>query len=384
MQAMRNTRRTALLVVLIGGGWLVSPAAADECPKESTEQRAARVQYEEAVVAAGKGDYGGARKKFERVIAEHPSSHFACWARQKVAAMSAGRMPLNKNGRAAFIIGSTLFATWTAEAIATIAMLGDDDISEDEGKGLIWTGIGGAAVGLVPSILLSSDLPMSTGRATLINFGWLWGAWHGAAISLIPDDISVQPVLAASLGGSVAGWVGTFLLTHYVDVADGDAALISSGAVWSTWLTAAIGALIAAESFFEERVAWVSALLAGGDAGLVAAALVSRKVDISAGRVGLINLGGLLGAMLGGGILAVAKVDSPRGAVGIMLGTTITGLVATTWLTRNYDRPDTGAKGVALLERTREGWAFGLPPPRFAASRESGWSLAIPLIGGQL
>ena len=126
-------------------------------------------------------------------------------------------------------------------------------------------------------------------------------------------------------------------------------------------------------------------LLAGGDAGLAAAALFSGKLDMSAGRVGLINLGGSLGALLGFGITFLAEPDSYRVGVGLTLGLSLAGLGLTTFLTRNYDEPAPASSGLALVEHTREGWVISAPVPRLLPLRNQGRTslgLAVPLLGG--
>jgi hypothetical protein len=169
-----------------------------------------------------------------------------------------------------------------------------------------------------------------------------------------------------ALGLGVAGFGGTFAITHFVDVADGDAAFVSSAGVWMTFITLALGAMIGEEDFFEDQEVWIPITLAGGDAGVVAASLLTGKVDISAGRMNLITLGGILG---------------------VMLGTTLTGLGLSIFFTRGYDAPDTAGTGVAALELTEEGWTFNAPPLRFwptrTSSGESGLAFDLSLVGGR-
>lgn len=382
----------SLLMLLVGLLLATVPARAAEpatattpCPQANPQQRRARALYEEALVQEATGNSGAAREMFTRLVKEHPHTSFACWAAEHLDLMAAGKGYINKEGRAQFIIGTTSFGAWTGFAIANIAALGDEEFSFSETKAILWGSISGAVAGLVPSIILSADLPMSTGRATMINFGWTWGAWHGLAFSLIPEgDLDTQGMMGLSLGLSALGWGGTFALTHYFDVADGDAALISSAGMWATWVTAAVGALIS-EDFFGDEQTYIPVLLAGGDAGVAAAALLSKRLDWSAGRVGLINLGGALGALLGTGITLLAEPDSYRTAIGLHLGLSLAGLAAATFFTRNYDEPAPAASGLALFEHTRDGWAVSAPLPQLLASKDGtrqGLGVSLPLVGG--
>jgi hypothetical protein len=364
---------------------IFTPARAD-CPPPGEQERLARAAYEEALVQEATGNLGAARKMYEKLLEEFSESQFACWAKEHLDLIKSGRAYINKEGRAFFISSTTLFGAWAGFAISEIASLGENgEISENENKAIIWGSIGGAVAGLVPSIMLSSDLPMSTGRATMVNFGWTWGVWHGLAFSLIPDgDLGARTMLGLALGLSSVGYAGALAITKYLDVADGDAAYISSAAYWATWITAAISTLIS-EDFWDKEQLYISILLAGGDLGLLAAALTSNWFDMSAGRVGLINLGGALGVLVGVGVVALAEMDSWRAGLGTVLGFSLAGLVGSTFLTRNYDKPEAMGKGLALLELDEEGLKFSLPAPRLLAARDEGrlrLGLELPLVGG--
>ena len=371
-----------VLLLAAPAAWAQGPA----CPEEPPEAKKARALYEEALIQEATGNLGAAREMYDRLVKDHAGSQFACWAQVRLVDLKAGKARVNKEGRAQFIIGTTLFGAWFGDALASAIFLEDDDMSESEAKGLIWFGIGGAAAGLVPSILFSSDLPMSTGRATLINFGWSWGLWHGLGISIMPDDLSVSAWFGIALASSAVGWGGTFALTHFVDVADGDAALVASAASWATWFTFATAMLIS-EDFIDDEDVVIPVLLAGGDAGLVAAALLTGQADMSAGRVGLISLGGMLGMLLSGGIIAIAEFDEYRPAVGMSLALTLGGLVGAYFLTAGYDEPGNGSTGVAALEYSPEnGWAFGAPVPRMTPAYVEGrhvLTFEVPLLGGR-
>jgi hypothetical protein len=371
-----------LLAVMLGiPAWAQTP-----CPEEPQDSRKARAIYEEALVQEASGNLGAAREMYDRLVKDHAGTQFACWAQARLTALKSGKARVNKEGRATFIVGTTLFGAWAGYSLASMIYLDDSVDFDAYGKGVIWATIGGAAAGLVPAILVSGDLPMSTGRANIITFGWTWGAWHGLAFSMMPaPDLDPQVMFGLSLGLAALGWGGTFALTHYVDVADGDAALISASAGWATVFTVMLGVLIS-EDFFSDEDVFIPVLLGGGDAGLVAAALLTGKADMSAGRVGLISLGGMLGLLLSGGIMAVAEFDEYRPAVGMTLAITLGGLVGAYFLTTGYDDPGNGSTGLAALEYTPDGWAVGTPVPRLSPAYVAGQKVLtfeVPLIGGR-
>jgi len=361
-----------------------SPAA---CPEESLDDKKARNLYEEALTSEVTGDLGGARRMFQTLMDSYPQTRFSCWADEHLGDLKLGKARINKEGRAQFIIGATTFGAWAGFAFTGMIVTGDDEFSENEAKAAIWASIGGAAAGLVPSIFLSSDLPMSTGRATLINFAWTWGLWHGMAFSLMPeDDLSPPGIFGLSLAMSAAGFAGAYTLTHYVDVADGDAALISAAGLWSSWFTLATGLLIS-EEFLDDESVWIPITLTGGDIGVGMAALMSGRFNMSAGRVGLVNLGGLLGGLVGAGVLATAEVDEMRTAVGIMMASTLAGLAAGAIFTRDYDNGHGAGSGVALLEFGADGWKVGAPIPQImpaSVDGKQGFAIQVPLLAGSI
>jgi hypothetical protein len=168
-------------------------------------------------------------------------------------------------------------------------------------------------------------------------------------------------------------------------VADGDSALVASAAGWFTWYTAGLGYLFSDE-FFDKEEVWVPISLAGGDAGVATASLLSGKLNMSAGRVGLINLGGFLGGLLSVGILALAEPDDVKTGIGVTLAFTTAGLAGAWFLTMGYDEPGNGSSGVAALEYTPEGWAVGVPVPRMTPAYVGGeqvLTFEVPLIGGR-
>lgn len=370
-----------LMVLIAVPAWAQTP-----CPEEPQDAKTARAIYEEALIQEATGNLGAAREMYDRLVKYHAGTQFACWAQARLTELKEGKARVNKEGRASFIIGTTVFGWWVGDAIANMIFLEDEDLNVSEQKGLVWFGIGGAAAGVVPAILFSSDLPMSTGRATIINFGWMWGLWHGLGLSILPDDLSMSAWFGIALASSAVGWGGTFALTHFVDVADGDAALISASAGWATVLTVLLGVLIS-EDFFSDEDVFIPVLLAGGDTGLVTAALLTGKADMSAGRVGLISLGGMLGLLLSGGIMAVADFDEYRPAVGMTLAITLGGLVGAYFLTLGYDDPGNGSTGLAALEYSPDGgWAVGTPVPRMTPAYVAGehvLTFEVPLIGGR-
>jgi hypothetical protein len=88
-------------------------------------------------------------------------------------------------------------------------------------------------------------------------------------------------------------------------------------------------------------------------AGLLTFALLSRNMDISRGRVLLIDAGGLLGGLVGlsAMFLSLGNDHGDAVLVGSAVGV-VAGLGLTTFLTRDFDAPDDDMPTVSVVPAT--------------------------------
>ncbi len=165
--------------------------------------------------------------------------------------------------------------------------------------------------------------------------------------------------MGATLGTGLAALGTAVLLTRERSPSSGDVALTNSGGIWGL----VTGGLTLAILEDASATTAQGVLLAGADAGLLAMALVARKVDMSRGRSLLIDAGGLLGALAGASIPAFANSENGPAIGASGLAGMATGLAIATYVTRDWDEDRDepraarggGAMAVPMLARLEGG-----------------------------
>ncbi|MFP2899949.1 hypothetical protein, partial [Corallococcus sp. 4LFB] len=203
---------------------------------------------------------------------------------------------------------------------------------------------GGAGAALS---LLTTQSGLTQGQAAAINSGTVWGFGYGLASigSLDLDgDASTGAVMAGALGFTGLG----ILVAELARPTAGQVSLANSGGLWS----GVVAALIMGTQDDNDARAFFGIEQGVVGAGLLTFALVSRSLDISRGRVLLIDAGGLLGGLMGLSALFLAFNDG-HGDV-LLVGTAVgvvAGLGTATFLTRDFDGPD-DAPAVSVIPAT--------------------------------
>jgi hypothetical protein len=166
------------------------------------------------------------------------------------------------------------------------------------------------------------------GQAQLYNSAMSWGSWNALGINdgFAEDSGEAGVSIAAQLGGLAAG-IG---LWEAWRPTQGDVALTNTVFAWGT-----IMALLGHLAFDAEPTLRETVVI--GDAALLAGAILSSKVKMSRGRTLLIDVGGILGMMLGG-LVAVGLDDENAAGASLMLGGAV-GLGVATAATHRWDAP---------------------------------------------
>ncbi|MBN8229527.1 hypothetical protein JYK02_18625 [Corallococcus macrosporus] len=203
---------------------------------------------------------------------------------------------------------------------------------------------GGAGAALS---LLATRSGLTQGQAAAINSGTVWGFGYGLASigSLDLDgDASTGAVMAGALGFTGLG----ILVAELARPTAGQVSLANSGGLWS----GVVAGLILGTQDNGDTRAFFGIEQGVVGAGLITFALVSRNLDISRGRVLLIDAGGLLGGLVGLSALFLAFDDDHGDAllVGTAVGV-VAGLGTATVLTRDFDGPD-DAPAVSVVPAT--------------------------------
>lgn len=187
-------------------------------------------------------------------------------------------------GQVRAITFGSLWGTWTGYGVMEVMDWGEEKVCpqdlgycyrrsrdiQDVFRALVLGGLAGTVTGAI----LARN-PISSGTATTVNFGALWGSWFGLA------------------GGVLADLEGDPLLTS---------------------------------------------TLIGGNAGLVATASLASTWNLSRNRARLISIAGVIGGLAGAGLDLMIQPDDAKVAMGIPLAGSIVGLAAGAALTTGWDR----------------------------------------------
>ena len=187
------------------------------------------------------------------------------------------------------------------------------------------------------------------------------GLVYGTAIPILgtllsSNDLTFAPVFGGAAAGALVGLVAAPWLTG------GDA-----GAMTTAMATGAILPVAIEAAGRPSRNALLWTAIVGGTAGLVGGPLLNQHTHWSRGRWNLITLGGVVGALMGGGftILLDAFKNGSHAGFGLLAGEIALGLGGTAFFTQDFgvDEPRSGS---AALPALRRGEAVGRRGPRRA------------------
>ena len=232
---------------------------------------------------------------------------------------------IDQSGRTEVLIFSGYYGLWLG--IATPVWL-EADSPEAFGLGLLL----GGPVTLGIGYELTKDASISEGRATMISLGGHLGTWQGIGWGIVADMDGNQVVGMGELCG-LTGIGAAAYLTTQMDFSEGHAALTSSGLEWGGWF-----GLVFAMMANHEEDELLTDMLLGSNIAILGTGLATKDVKMSEGRVRLISLGGVIGAVTGFGVDLIARVDESSTGFAIAGAGSLAGLIAATNLTRNYDR----------------------------------------------
>jgi len=310
----------------------------------SAEKDSAEKLYESAFKSIVEGDYGKAYDKLDEIIAKYPGTAYARLAEnrkqrlEKLNLPSIRRKKIDQSGRVESVVFSTLYSTWLG--IGTPILLSSGH-SENPEKVVAAGMMIGAPVGLFTSLKLTQNAKLTKGQAALINFSGYWGTWQGLGWAIVLDDNDDEkPLVGGAMAGGLLGLLTTSALTRRIDLSLGDAGIINYGGLWGTWLSLCTG-IVADVNDDEELLALV---LVGGNLGAAAMAALSPKIDISLARASLINLSGIVGTIVAGGLLIIMEPDDEESAFAVLTAGGIIGLAAGGFSTANFDAKRTSQK----------------------------------------
>lgn len=318
------------------------------------------------------GRWDVAEAVYRLILEQYPTTPAAETARVRLEAAPAGTT--DGDGSVELRVWMTTYGAWLGFAVP--GALGASG-SEPYGIGLL---VGGP-LGFLAGRSLGNALDITEGQARAITLGGTWGTWQGLGWREVFDfgveeqcqvdpsgfgycyeleDAAEETFAAAVVGGLAGIGVGTLLSQRRLT--PGTASVVNFASLWGTWFGVAGGILMDLED--DDLLA---ATLVGGDAALLAGALLAPKWNVSRSRARLVSIAGVLGGLGGAGIDLLAKPDDDKVALGIPLAGSVLGLAIGALTTRGRD--DTaegpGAPGDGALFTLDGGQlAFGVPAPR--------------------
>lgn len=341
-------RHAALALYLALAALVALPSLAsaqEEGPLPSPGQgdpQEARALYDDAFSDLRARRWDAAQEKLARYLSLYPKGELAYPAQELLRlAQHLARQEerVEGSGRVELVAFSTTYGIGAGLALWSILEL--------ERPGLLLSfATGGLGLGL--SLYTTSGREVSDGDAATISNAGLWGTWNGLAIPMILGNDDSRVILSSGIGVGLLGIGGGVLLNHLYAPHGGDVGLTSSGGLWGTFF-AGMGLLVA-EPDDPSSAQIFGTLLAGSDLGLLGGAFLATHLDLPRSRTRLIDLGGTLGALLGGGLVLLSDDAGPRLTGSVMGAGGLAGLGLAAWATSGWDEPKTKDTSLLLLD----------------------------------
>lgn len=267
---------------------------------------------------------------------------------------------LDQNGRTSLLWGSTLWSLFYYGTATSIAL----DLNNPSVPILLAGGLGY----LVPA-LITSDLPVTDGAASLALGGMFQGTIHGWALAAAIGGQSLFNSDTPRLGFGLSVLTGVtesiagYLVATNTNMSEGRAGVINTtsfyGMLSGVLLTAAVFDQVDPSSDVAARTLGGMAL-AGAAAGIVAGDAIADAQHFSPGDATIYGITGLLGAGLPVVVMAAIQPDNFSGTATslLCLGGTVGGLWVGTALTKGYDYP--ASDGTVSIISLLGGGAIGL------------------------
>jgi hypothetical protein len=302
---------------------------------------------------------------YRLIVDRYPLSAAAADARARLAALPASEEA--GSGSVELRIWMTLYGAWLGAAVP--AAFGADT-PEPYGAGLL---LGGPA-GFFAGRALADRLDLTAGQVRAITLGGTWGTWQGFGWREVFDlgvaqdcafgfcydaEDAVEETFGAMIVGGLAG-IGVGTLLSRREMTAGTASVVNFASLWGSWFGVAGGSL-----FDLEGDDLLAATLVGGNAALLASALLAPSWNVSRSRARLVSIAGVLGGLGGLGVDLLVQPADEKVQLGIPLAGSILGLgigIAATRTSASREALGAGPEG-ALLGLRGGRLAFGTPVP---------------------
>jgi hypothetical protein len=308
------------------------------------------------------GEVQLARSILDLITRRYANTPAAEIAARRLAVQRANRV--EQSGRTELLVFGT---TYGLALGAGIPAAFESDDPETYGIGLI---VGGP-VGFLAARSYARSRSLTEGQARAITFGGTWGTWQGFGWSQVLDigeeefcnefgcysgDPDAQAVITSMIAGSVVG-IGAGVALSQKNITAGTATTVSFGSLWGSWYGGGVAAMLDIQ---DDDL--LTAILVGGNIGIIGAALGAPKWNLSPQRARLISISGVAGLLGGLGLLMIIQPDGNE-AIAVPLATSTLGLALGARWTRGMEPERVGllpgleAPSIQLrnIERVRNG-----------------------------
>lgn len=334
----------ALLVISLAPQVAVAQPGRAAAPAAAPDAWAA---YDAAFISLARGQRTVAAAQLRGVVAQFPGHPAALAAQGQLAWLDRPAAPAREGrtmqARAELMLGMTITGALTTASICELV-----DCDDDRTLAAVLGGSTAAALGV--TTLLTRD-GVTQGQAQLYNSATTWTSFNAMGIN--EGFANSEGEAWISLGATGAGLGLGYGLWRTWQPDEGAVALSNTGGLW----TALIVLMLHGAADVEPTWPVITVV---ADLGIIAGAVLSERYPMSRGRTLLIDTGGVLGALFGG--LIIAGSDGGEAGFGALAVTTTIGLVAATYLTRDWDadEPDTAPRVHLTPARIADGWGVSL------------------------
>jgi len=167
----------------------------------------------------------------------------------------------------------------------------------------------------------------------VIELGGNLGTWQGLGWAGNGDADS-ESVVGVGIAAGLAGIGAAALMTSNYEFREGHAALTAAGMPWGAWF-GLVAAVMADDDSGDSD--YLPPMLIGSDLLVLTAGILARDAEMSEKRVRVINLVGVIGGVIGGGVDLIAQPDDSGAAMAIVGVCSAAGLAAGFHMTKGVD-----------------------------------------------
>jgi hypothetical protein len=350
-EAFQNTRRHVALVEM------------SQNERTGDASLDSRVLYVAALRFAADGRYDLANSILDELRRDYPARYDSLHAERahgQVSSLLDAKTGLfrsgsafDQSGRTDVLVFAGYYGVWLA-----IGMPLAFDVDSSEGFATFLVTVPAASIFIAHNA--TKNRSVTEADAEMVSLGGWYGTWQGVGWSAF-GDADDQTIFGAGVASGLAGIGIACLVNSQTELSEGHASLMNSANWWGAWFGMLLGAGMSDDSDDVLAKALVGSTLAVG-----ATAAAGSGTPLNERRVRFMNLGGILGAIFGGGVVLLADTDSNGAIAATFAATSVVG----GYLGVHLSRPD--EREQSRIRMSPDEMLAVKPAPRVAPF--AGWS----------